>query len=151
MLLNMTKGKFSITLALNLWSWNSRGIFLGLRYYAPFSQSTFCLLSNNFVLSSLFKTLTHPFLSPPSNDDDFTNKNEEQLGSWWWTGKPGVLQSRGLQTVGHDLDTEKQQQLCLRYPVFGSVFSYCNLGDNYTDLPRWCQAWLCSSLWPMKC
>ena len=23
-------------------------------------------------------------------------------GSWWWTGKPGVLQSMGSQRVGHD-------------------------------------------------
>ena len=23
-------------------------------------------------------------------------------GSWWWTGKPGVLQSMGSQSVGHD-------------------------------------------------
>jgi len=23
-------------------------------------------------------------------------------GSWWWTGKPGMLQSMGLQTVGHN-------------------------------------------------
>ena len=23
-------------------------------------------------------------------------------GSWWWTGRPGVLQSVGLQRVGHD-------------------------------------------------
>ena len=23
-------------------------------------------------------------------------------GSWWWTGMPGVLQSMGLQRVGHD-------------------------------------------------
>ena len=27
-------------------------------------------------------------------------------GSWWWTGKPGVLQSIGSQTVGHDWETE---------------------------------------------
>ena len=27
-------------------------------------------------------------------------------GSWWWTGKPGVLQSMGLQIVGHDWATE---------------------------------------------
>ena len=26
--------------------------------------------------------------------------------SWWWTGKPGVLQSTGLQRVGHDWATE---------------------------------------------
>ena len=27
-------------------------------------------------------------------------------GSWWWTGRPGVLQSMGLQRVGHDWLTE---------------------------------------------
>ena len=27
-------------------------------------------------------------------------------GSWWWTGKPGVLQSLGLQRVGHNWGTE---------------------------------------------
>ena len=26
--------------------------------------------------------------------------------SWWWTGRPGVLQFMGLQTVGHDWATE---------------------------------------------
>ena len=30
--------------------------------------------------------------------------------SWWWTGKPGVLQSMGSQRVGHDLATEQQYQ-----------------------------------------
>ena len=27
-------------------------------------------------------------------------------GSWWWSGKPGVLQSMGSQTVRHDWTTE---------------------------------------------
>ena len=27
-------------------------------------------------------------------------------GSWWWTGKPSVLQSKGSQTVGHGWVTE---------------------------------------------
>ena len=27
-------------------------------------------------------------------------------GSWWWTGRPGVLQFTGLQRVGHDWVTE---------------------------------------------
>ena len=27
-------------------------------------------------------------------------------GSWWWTGKPGVLQPMGSQIVGHDWATE---------------------------------------------
>ena len=26
--------------------------------------------------------------------------------SWWWTGRPGLLQSVGLQRVGHDWATE---------------------------------------------
>ena len=27
-------------------------------------------------------------------------------GSWWWTGRPGVLQFKGSQRVGHDWATE---------------------------------------------
>jgi len=27
-------------------------------------------------------------------------------GSWWWTGRPGMLQSVGFQRVGHDWETE---------------------------------------------
>ena len=32
-------------------------------------------------------------------------------GSWWWTGKPSVLQSMGSQRIRHDLETE-QQKMC---------------------------------------
>ena len=31
-------------------------------------------------------------------------------GSWWWTGRPGVLQSMGLQRVRHNWATEQQLQ-----------------------------------------
>ena len=31
-------------------------------------------------------------------------------GSWWWTGRPGVLQSMGSQRVGHDWAAEQQPQ-----------------------------------------
>ena len=31
-------------------------------------------------------------------------------GSWWWTGRPGVLRFMGSQRVGYDWVTEKQQQ-----------------------------------------
>ena len=30
----------------------------------------------------------------------------ESSGSWWWTGKPGVLRSMGSQRVGHEWVTE---------------------------------------------
>ena len=32
-------------------------------------------------------------------------------GSWWWTGKPGVLWSMGLQRVGYDWATEHHHLL----------------------------------------
>ena len=32
-------------------------------------------------------------------------------GSWWWTGKPGVLQFMESQRVGHNWVTEQQQHL----------------------------------------
>ena len=32
-------------------------------------------------------------------------------GSWWWTGRPGVLQSMGLLRVGHDWATEPQRSI----------------------------------------
>ena len=32
------------------------------------------------------------------------------FGSWWWTGKPGVLQSVGSRRVGHGCMTEEQQR-----------------------------------------
>ena len=31
-------------------------------------------------------------------------------GSWWWTGRPGVLRSMGSQRVGHDWATELMRQ-----------------------------------------
>ena len=39
--------------------------------------------------------------------------------SWWWTGRPGVLQSIGSQRVGHDWATELNwTKLTTRNPVF---------------------------------
>ena len=36
----------------------------------------------------------------------FNGQKWASSGSWWWTGKPGVLQSMGSQRVGHDWATE---------------------------------------------
>ena len=35
------------------------------------------------------------------------------FGSWWWTGRPGVLQFMGLQRVGHDWLTELNWCVCM--------------------------------------
>ena len=42
--------------------------------------------------------------------------------SWWWTGRPGVLQSMGLQRVRHDWVTELKWKLIL-FPVLNLVVS----------------------------
>ena len=36
-------------------------------------------------------------------------------GSWWWTGRPGMLQSMGSQRVRHDWVTELNRTDCM-YP-----------------------------------
>ena len=48
--------------------------------------------------------------------------------SWWWTGRPGVLQSMGLQRVGHDWATELLLLL--------SHFSRVQLWDPIDGSPR---------------
>ena len=58
--------------------------------------------------------------------DGITDSMDSQShsGSWWWIGKPGVLQSMGSQRVGHDWMTElnwtelKIMMVCL-VPVSG--------------------------------
>ena len=37
--------------------------------------------------------------------------------SWWWTGKPGMMQSMGWQRVRHDWATELNWRLCLSTEV----------------------------------
>jgi len=40
-------------------------------------------------------------------------------GSWWWTGRPGVLQFMGLQRVGHDWATKLNWIFhCIYVPYF---------------------------------
>ena len=43
--------------------------------------------------------------------------------SWWWTGRPGVLQSMGSQRVGHDWATELNWTELNRIP--GSIRISC--------------------------
>ena len=41
---------------------------------------------------------------------DEIDMNMGKLRKWWGTGRPGMLQSIGLQRVGHDWAIEQQQQ-----------------------------------------
>ena len=42
-------------------------------------------------------------------------------GSWWWTGRPGVLQSMGSQRVGHNWATELNWKLLKPYKIFSDL------------------------------
>ena len=43
-------------------------------------------------------------------------------GSWWWTGRPGVLQFMGLQIVRHDWATELNWTNIIQWALY--LFSY---------------------------
>ena len=57
--------------------------------------------------------------------DGITDLHEfEQLGSWWWTGKPGMFQSIGSQRVLHDWLAEltwRLQQYSLSFKGVGHI------------------------------
>ena len=57
--------------------------------------------------------------------DGITDSMDMSLSklSWWWTGKPGVLQSMGSQRVGHDWATEQNWlKRAAKSVFFGRVF-----------------------------
>ena len=80
-------------------------------------------------------------------------------GSWWWTGKPGVLRFMGSQRVGHDWVTELNwisiQYHCLIYTPYSNLISCllhvlnCNLLFFLIQDPVQGHAfrWLVTSLW----
>ena len=45
-------------------------------------------------------------------------------GSWWWTGRPDVLQSMGLQRVGHNWATELRLNLIFFCKLIGYLYSF---------------------------
>ena len=56
-------------------------------------------------------------------------------GTWWWTGKPGVLQSMGSQRVRHDWATELNWSLA-RY-----------LAGSHTEVTTYVKTW---EMWPLR-
>ena len=50
-------------------------------------------------------------------------------GSWWWTGKPGVLQSMGSKRVGHNWATELNWNIFFKMKQKAAVVA--------TALERW--------------
>ena len=61
-------------------------------------------------------------------------------GSWWWTGRPGVLRFMGSQRVRHDWASE------LNWGSEGQVF-WARLGCFYVWSGRWLCFWGSAGCW----
>ena len=60
------------------------------------------------------------------------------LGRWWRTGKPGMLQSMGLQRVGHDWATEQQSERSWSQKTsYGSIYTSRTSKSIKTDTDEW--------------
>ena len=64
--------------------------------------------------------------------------------SWWWTGRPGVLQSTGLQRVRHNWATELNWMI--KYPKYYNV----GLRESTPNLPKSSQR-LKNKIWGHAC
>ena len=59
-------------------------------------------------------------------------------GSWWWAVRPGMLQSMGLQGVGHNWVTEQQKGTSILFSIVLAQFAFpptvweCSLFSTYT-------------------
>ena len=68
-------------------------------------------------------------------------------GSWWWTGRPGMLQSMGSQRVGHDWATEMTDWLTrsyLGFRVFFNLYYISAMPCGMQDLSSPTRDWTCT-------
>ena len=72
--------------------------------------------------------------------------------SWWWTGRPGMLQFMGSQRVGHDWTTElhwRSLQLSLSFLIFEIIMCVLLVWiDSYSRLSSFFFQLYLSSLFP---
>ena len=66
-------------------------------------------------------------------------------GTWWWTGKPGVLQSMVLQRVGHNWVTELMELFYLSFSTSlgiprGLIRRVDYSFQNFPDTDVWCSS-----------
>ena len=86
------------------WSWNSHTL------------ATWCEKLTHWKRPWCWERLKAAGEGDDSGWDDWMSSLTQWTGVWvnsgscWWTGKPGVLQSMGLQRVRHNWVTEQQLQ-----------------------------------------
>jgi len=102
----------------------------------------------------------------PSPITDLIDMSWASSRSWWWTGKPGMLQSMGSQKVGHDWATElnwvQHNAKCLQKHVVMYIFRnylFCcwwysnhlkNILDNSIVLKQKSNLFLTSDFWSLS-
>ena len=103
-------------------------VFWMLSFKPTFSLSSFTFIRRLFSSSSL-SAMKNWFTGKDSDawkdwrQEEKGTTEDEMVGwhhqldgasseSWWWTGKPGVLQSMELQRVGHNWATEMKLNPC---------------------------------------
>ena len=57
-------------------------------------------------------------------------------GSWWWTGRPGVLQSIGLRRVRHDWATELTKEQSSKTIIWGHTVSGLWIQTGFGGYPE---------------
>ena len=77
---------------------------------------------------------------------DLMDISLSKLWEWWWTGKPGLLQSMGLQIVGHDWETELNwtEWLTLSFHLYYSSCHYefvLLIFPKVSFYPSWSWLW----------
>ena len=58
-------------------------------------------------------------------------------GGWWWTGRPGVLQSMGSQRIGHDWATELNWIVLHPAQLFHVMYSVYKLNKQDNNTQPW--------------
>jgi len=66
-------------------------------------------------------------------------------GSWWWTGRPGMLRFMGLQRVRHDWATELYW--CWERLKAGGEAVNSGWDDRMASLSQWTWVWASSGCW----
>ena len=109
-------------------SWDSHGKYTGVVCHSLLQWILFCQNSPLWPIHHgwpytawLIASLNYASPMPWQGSDPWRGSQMASLmlwtwtwanfGRWWGTGKPGVLQSMGLQRVGHNWLTEQPQQL----------------------------------------
>ena len=69
---------------------------------------------------------------------DSMDMSLSELWSWWWTGRPSMLQSKGLQRVRHVWVTELNWNNVLMYST-GNYIQYPEINHNGKEYTKECK------------